>query len=199
MRIHFPTVKTTALLLLAGVIFASLVLLPHHASALTTAQKKDCQSQWAGKTFDPSGSKFKNFQDSNCSDSYCGFVLDEAKNTATISCPAHQDTSGGVVCTDATANGCSITDPALTAGGCDGANCTIIDKYINPLIRLLSAAVGIIAVIAIIIGAIQVSTSAGDPQKSASGKNHIRAALIGLLAYVLLLVFINWVVPGGIG
>jgi hypothetical protein len=42
-----------------------------------------------------------------------------------------------------------------------------------------------------------VSSSAGDPQKSAQGKEHIRNALFGLLAYILLYAFLQFIIPGG--
>lgn len=70
-------------------------------------------------------------------------------------------------------------------------------KYVNPLIALLSAAVGVVVVISIITGAIQFSSSAGDPQKAANAKNKIRNALLGLLAYLLLYAFLQFIVPGG--
>jgi hypothetical protein len=91
-----------------------------------------------------------------------------------------------------------VTDPAFGNTSCTPTKCTFIDSYVNPFIKLLSVVVGIVAVIAIIFGAIQVSTSAGDPQKAANGKNHIRNALIGLVAYALLGVFLNWLIPGGV-
>jgi hypothetical protein len=184
-------------------ISGALALTPARVAALTNAQQKDCQNQWNGKTLDSSGAKFKNFQDSNCADSYCGFVVNEAKNTATISCPAKDTgTSGGGggnnECADTSTKACSISDPALSSGGCTGKDCSFIDAYVNPTIKLLSALVGVTAVIFIIFGAIQVSSSAGDPQKSASGKAHIRNALIGLVTYALLFGLINFLVPGGI-
>ena len=76
-------------------------------------------------------------------------------------------------------------------------NC-LFGKYINPVINLFSAMVSIVAVVGIIIGAIQFSSSAGDPQKAANGKNHIRNALLGLLAYILLYAFLQFLVPGGL-
>jgi hypothetical protein len=201
MRIHFPATKATILFVAMTVVFGVLTLVPTHVAALTSAQKKNCENSWNGKTLDPSGAKFKNFQDSNCSDSYCDFVVNEAKNTATISCPAKDaGTSGGGSndCADTSTKACSIADPALSSGGCTGKDCSFIDAYINPIIKLLSALVGVTAVIFIIFGAIQVSSSAGDPQKSASGKAHIRNALIGLVTYALLFGLINFLVPGGI-
>jgi hypothetical protein len=90
------------------------------------------------------------------------------------------------------------TDPALgSTVACTKDNCPLISKYVNPAIAVLSALVGIVAVIAIVVGGIQVTTSAGDPQKSAAGKNHIRNAVIGVAAYVFLYAFLQWIIPGG--
>jgi hypothetical protein len=62
----------------------------------------------------------------------------------------------------------------------------------------LSALVGIVVVIAVIIGAIEFISSGGDPQRVASGKQHITNALIGLFAYILLFAFLQFLIPGGL-
>ena len=73
----------------------------------------------------------------------------------------------------------------------------LYDKYINPFIQLLSAAVGLVIVTAIIHGAIEFITSAGDAQRSAAGRKRITEALIGLVAFVLLYAVLVFLVPGG--
>lgn len=73
-----------------------------------------------------------------------------------------------------------------------------LDKYVNPTIQLLSAAVGLVAVVAIIIGAIEYITSGGDPQRAASGRNHITNALLGLFAFAFLYAFLQFLLPGGL-
>jgi hypothetical protein len=73
----------------------------------------------------------------------------------------------------------------------------LFTKYINPVIDLLSALVGVVVVIAVIAGAIEFSTAGGDPQRAASGRRHIMSALLALLAFVLLYVFLEFLVPGG--
>lgn len=83
-----------------------------------------------------------------------------------------------------------------SASQANGASC-LFAKYINPLVNLLSAAVMLVVVIAIIYGGIEYSSSAGDPQKAANGKQRIVNALLGLLAYALLYAFLQFLVPGG--
>lgn len=89
-------------------------------------------------------------------------------------------------------------DPALGKNLCTDKKCPIIHKYVNGTIAALSALVGVVAVIAIIVGGIEFATAGGDPQKSASGRKHIRNALIGLIAFIFFLAFMNFIIPGGI-
>lgn len=104
---------------------------------------------------------------------------------------------------------CAASDPDGSTGyvQSDGHTCCpkpnstptacFYSKYVNPLIALLSAAVGVVVVAAIIYGGIEYITSAGDPQKAAAGQKRIIEALIGLVAFVLLYAFLVFIVPGG--
>jgi len=74
----------------------------------------------------------------------------------------------------------------------------LFDKYATPVVQLLSALVGVVVVVAVIAGAIEYITSAGDPQKAAAGRSHITNALLGLLAYAFLYAFLQFIIPGGL-
>lgn len=102
---------------------------------------------------------------------------------------ANADTKLGVDCIPNTADKAFI--------GVD-TNSTLIDRYLNPLIKLLSVLVAVAVTFGVIYGGIQYSMSAGDPQKAASGRKHIRDAVIALVAYALALAFLNFLIPGGI-
>jgi hypothetical protein len=101
------------------------------------------------------------------------------------------------VCTDATAQNCS--DPAVNAD-CAGASasCNIVAKYINPFIRLLGILAGLAITIGIIAGGIQYASSGGDPQAAASGKKHIKAAVIGLIGLLFMYAFLRFLSPAGV-
>lgn len=92
------------------------------------------------------------------------------------------------------------TQPASGSTNCakgqTGAAC-IIGGYVNPVIGVLSALVGVVVVISIIAGGIQYSTSAGDPQKAAKAKSRITNALIALVAFGFLFSFLEFLLPGG--
>lgn len=107
-------------------------------------------------------------------------------------CPSGQTqiASGQVSCNTADqCNGNIANDKAMSC---------LLGKYINPTITLLSALVGLAVVITIIRGALMYTSSGGDPSKAAAGKQHIINALIGLVAYLLLYVFLQFIIPGGI-
>ena len=93
----------------------------------------------------------------------------------------------------------SVLDPAQKcAEGSSGPACSknIMEKYINPAIRFLSAGVGVIVVAMIIVGGIKYSMAENDPQKIAAARSQIFNALIALVAYILMYGFLLWVVPG---
>lgn len=106
-------------------------------------------------------------------------------NGSTLSCPKDAQ-----LCSTGGENG--STGQQADATGC------LFTKYINPLIAVVSALVGVAVIAGVIWGGIEYITSAGDPQKAASGKKHIMNALIALVAYGLLYAFLQFMVPGGI-
>lgn len=112
-------------------------------------------------------------------------------------CKDHQkDSASKNESNTTTAN--TIKPQADPAGNCDRDKCDLIKKYLNPLISFFSALVGIAVVISIIHGAIEYSSSGGDPQKAAKGKQRITNAIIALVAFTFLFAFLQWLIPGGI-
>lgn len=64
-----------------------------------------------------------------------------------------------------------------------------VQKVINVILSVM----GIIAVVMIIIGGIQYTTSSGDPQKATRAKNTILYAIIGLVVALLAFAIVNFV------
>jgi hypothetical protein len=90
-------------------------------------------------------------------------------------------------------------DPATSQNKCATLDrCDLVNKYINPLIQLLSALVGVAVVASIIIGGIQYSSSAGDPQKASAAKARIRNAIVALVAFIFLYALLDFLMPGGL-
>lgn len=93
---------------------------------------------------------------------------------------------------------CGI-DSGSGAGG-NSASCspvansgTGLDTTIHNIINIMSAAVGIIAVIMLVVGGFRYITSAGNDQSVASAKKTILYALIGLIVAVLAQVIVRFV------
>lgn len=76
-------------------------------------------------------------------------------------------------------------------------NCGIVNwllKFINGL----SAIVGIVIVIMIIVGGIQYSAAGANPQATQAAKGRIMSAVVALLLYIFGFAFLQWVIPGGL-
>lgn len=83
-----------------------------------------------------------------------------------------------------------------------GANPTSIQcffaKYIDPVVNLLGAGVGVVVLASVVAGAIQISSSAGDSGKYAKGRERIINSLLAMAGFVFLYAFLQWIIPGGI-
>ncbi len=77
------------------------------------------------------------------------------------------------------------------------SSCDLVNLYINPAIDVFSGLFGLIAVISLILGGIQYSASAGDPQKAGQAKDRISKTIFAIFAYFFLYAFLQFIVPGG--
>jgi hypothetical protein len=91
----------------------------------------------------------------------------------------------------------NCTDPAITCTS-NSSYCNLIKEYVVPTINLLSVAFGLIAVISLLLGAINYITSEGDPQKVSRAKMRIRNTIFSVVAFMFLYSFLNFLIPGGI-
>jgi len=73
-----------------------------------------------------------------------------------------------------------------------------VENYLNPAIIVLTSLIGIAAVLSIILAGIQYSASADDPGAVTKAKQRIFNTILGLVAYLFLLAFLNYLIPGGI-
>lgn len=89
-------------------------------------------------------------------------------------------------------------DPEVTSG-CKSISCNkLITDYVNPTIKLLSALVGIVVAISIVIAGVQYSSASGDPSKVSAAKGRLTNAILALLAYLFMMGFLQWLLPGGV-
>ena len=97
--------------------------------------------------------------------------------------------------------------PLAQAGTCESGDARAclaggkpreVMKLLEVGVNVLAIAVGIVAVINIIIGGIQYTASGGDPQKVKDARNRIYNTVYGIVAFVFLYAFMQWLIPGGI-
>ena len=75
---------------------------------------------------------------------------------------------------------------------------TFVQKYLNPFIKFLSIIVGIGAALSLVVAGMRYASSADDPSAVSAAKTRIVQTLIGLLAYIFLFAFLNYIIPGGL-
>jgi hypothetical protein len=93
---------------------------------------------------------------------------------------------------------CTSADCADSAATCDNNSCDLIRKYVNPFINVFSVIFGLVAVISLILGGINYTTSEGDPQKTSRAKSRIANTIFAILGYIFLYSFLQFIVPGGV-
>ncbi len=99
-------------------------------------------------------------------------------------------------------DGGTVPAEVCAANGCDWHGNEEINTFEGSLTGILNniiGAMGIIAVIFIIIGGINYLTSAGDTAKREKGKKTILYACIGLVICALAFAIVNWVISGALG
>ena len=73
-----------------------------------------------------------------------------------------------------------------------------IVEDINVVVNFLSIGVGVVVIAFIIIGGIQYAAAGDNPQALTAAKQRIMNALIALFAYLFMVAFLQWLIPGGI-
>ena len=88
---------------------------------------------------------------------------------------------------------CGACDTAGAATCNPSAASGTLSDTIATIINILSAAVGVVAVIMIIIGGFRFVTSSGNPETAKSARNTITYAIIGLIVVALAQIIVHFV------
>jgi hypothetical protein len=89
-------------------------------------------------------------------------------------------------------------DPALKCQNGSGNDCSLLDKYLQPVIFFLGGGVGVAAAISYALAGIQYGSSADDPSKVTKAKERIFNTTIALLGFMFLWAFLEYLIPGGL-
>jgi hypothetical protein len=107
----------------------------------------------------------------------------------------------------------AYTQPVNAEMKCGGATTSIIDcpddngtttqdngvwHLLIQALNIMTAGVGILAVAGIAYGAALYASSADKPEQAKQGMAFIKNVVIGLIAYGLMFVLLNFLVPGGV-
>lgn len=82
---------------------------------------------------------------------------------------------------------------------CDEQGGVTLNGVVTAVVNILSAIVGITAVIMMIVGGLKYVTSAGDSNKTASAKNTIVYAVVGIIIAVLAQIIVRFVIGKATG
>lgn len=91
----------------------------------------------------------------------------------------------------------AATDCGTSIIPCDAANGGI-NGLLSLAIKILAAGVGVAAVGGVIYGSVLYTTAAGSAEQTKQAKAIIFNVVIGLVAYALMLSFLNFIIPGGV-
>lgn len=109
--------------------------------------------------------------------------------------------------------GVALYPAAVNAMECGGATTSIIDcddkngkttkengvwHLLIMALNIMTAGVGILAVGGIAYGAALYASSSDKPEQAKQGMTHIKNVVIGLVAYGLMFILLNFLIPGGI-
>lgn len=81
--------------------------------------------------------------------------------------------------------------------GCSNKGNPITD-LLFAVIRFLSAGVGLVIVVSVIIGGIQYIVSRGDPNATQAAIKRLTSAVMALLLFIFAYAILNYVIPGGL-
>ncbi|HEX3081684.1 MAG TPA: hypothetical protein VHQ86_00350 [Candidatus Saccharimonadia bacterium] len=110
--------------------------------------------------------------------------------------------SGGAVCI-----AIPIVGGASGGGSCpagqyevpnDPASGGAIVFYLKWVLKFLSALIGVIIILMIVISGIQYMTSAGNSSRISGAKTRLVSAFIALVLFMFMFAILNFLIPGGI-
>ena len=89
--------------------------------------------------------------------------------------------------------GASIKDQVKTSQSGTGASGNL-QVSVGTIINFITGFFAVLAVIAIILGGVQLTASQGDPGKAKKGKDTITAGIIGLIICLFAFMIVNFVI-----
>jgi hypothetical protein len=108
-------------------------------------------------------------------------------------CGSHGGTSNNP--SGAGAQSQNIQDSGEVSTGKDNDE---LDKLLNNGINILTALVGLVIVISMVVAGIQYQTAGDNASQVSAAKNRITMAVLSLLLFFFTYAVLQWLIPGGI-
>lgn len=119
---------------------------------------------------------------------------------ATVVVPAPASVSAA--CDEKTSKCCAGVQVAILSCDNNVGNTSAKDsgvwKLMILILNIMTAGVGILAVGGIAYGAALYASSSDKPEQAKQGMTYIKNVVIGLVAYGLMFILLNFLIPGGI-
>lgn len=195
--------------LFLAVLFVSCTLmgaiaLPSGSSALTKNQEANCRDRWDEKQL--TSANDENFKNSQCSKSgYCtpktSREFPEGGSVTIVTraiCDGDSRDPDEVSGPDAgsTASKCADIETSIVECNNDGGN--PVTGLLLQIVNFLAVGVGIAVVGGIIWGGMMYASSNGESSKIQQAKMIVVNAVVGLVLFIFMYAFINYLVPGGL-
>lgn len=111
-------------------------------------------------------------------------IIDESPNDA------NSDTGTGI--------SCSILPQAICNKAKDGTSQGGVFELLKWILTIMTALVGFAAVGGLIWAGILYASASANAEQVKKAKTIIRDVIIGLVAYGLMFIILNWLIPGGV-
>ena len=91
--------------------------------------------------------------------------------------------------------GCATT---VLLGGSSGCFCGGTEGILALVLKILIYLIAVLGAFGIVYSGFLYLTAGGNAQQVIKAKNRLFQVIIGLIAYGLMVAFLNWIVPGGV-
>lgn len=103
--------------------------------------------------------------------------------------------TSGADCTCENGNKGHEIDAAILTGICDCGGGEAIKHILSLVVRIMTVLIGILAAIGVAIAGVQYVTAGANEERTRKAKRHIFEIVIGIAAYVLIFVVLQWLIP----
>lgn len=102
----------------------------------------------------------------------------------------------GAPCTCSDGSSGHKVEASILTDICDCGNGEGVKEILKIVVNIMSAGIGILAIVGISVSGIQYLTAGGSEDKTRKAKRRILEIVIGLAAYVLIYVLLYFLLPG---